>query len=311
MTSTLPPLIQAFSGAIGSATANATSYPLDLASTRLQIVRAKDRPQGLRGAIHILSVVFRKRGWSGLYDGLVSDTGSTFLSNFCYFYVYSALRFLLLRRKQRTKRLSSLSVPEELAVGFFAGAGSRAVSSPLSLITVRLQSEKEKDAEVSESSGKGEVTEATVIGVARAIYTEQGLTGFWKGSFRTTLVLCLNPSVTLCFYQLLSRIILRDKCRKNPGALQAFIVAALSNAFATTLLFPIILAKTRLQASSGSVDSLQIWRDALQRDGIHGLFQGWQTQVSKGFLSQGLTMMVKQRIERAIVQTYQHSSRSL
>ncbi|KZT41871.1 mitochondrial carrier [Sistotremastrum suecicum HHB10207 ss-3] len=310
MTSTLPPLIQAFSGAIGSATANATSYPLDLASTRLQIVRAKDRPQGLQGAIHILSVVFRKRGWSGLYDGLVSDTGSTLLSNFCYFYIYSALRFLLLRRKQRTKGLSSLSVPEELAVGFFAGAGSRAVSSPLSLITVRLQSEKEKDAEDPESSGNGEDAEATVIGVARAIYTEEGLTGFWKG-FRTNLVLCLNPSVTLCFYQLLSRITLRDKSRKNPGALQAFSVAALSNAFAVTLLFPIILAKTRLQASSGSVDSLQIWRDALQRDGIHGLFQGWQTQVSKGFLSQGLTMMVKQRIERAIVQIYQHSSRSL
>ena len=37
MTSALPPLVQACSGALGSATANAVSYPLDLVATKLQI----------------------------------------------------------------------------------------------------------------------------------------------------------------------------------------------------------------------------------------------------------------------------------
>lgn len=45
MTSTLPPLVQAFSGAVGSATANAVSYPLDLVTTRLQTTKSK-RLQG-------------------------------------------------------------------------------------------------------------------------------------------------------------------------------------------------------------------------------------------------------------------------
>lgn len=41
MTSTLPPLVQAFSGAMGSATANAVSYPLDVVTTRLQTTKSK------------------------------------------------------------------------------------------------------------------------------------------------------------------------------------------------------------------------------------------------------------------------------
>jgi len=36
MTSTLPPIIQAFSGGLGAVVANVGSYPLDVVATRLQ-----------------------------------------------------------------------------------------------------------------------------------------------------------------------------------------------------------------------------------------------------------------------------------
>lgn len=48
MTSTLPPLVQAVSGAVGSAAANAIVYPLDLVSTRLQTTSSKK----LKGAFN-------------------------------------------------------------------------------------------------------------------------------------------------------------------------------------------------------------------------------------------------------------------
>lgn len=41
MTSNLPPLVQAVSGAVGSAAANAIVYPLDLVSTRLQTTSSR------------------------------------------------------------------------------------------------------------------------------------------------------------------------------------------------------------------------------------------------------------------------------
>ena len=74
-----------------------------------------------------------------------------------------------------------------------------------------------------------------------------------------------------------------------------------------TLLYPLILAKTRLQsarktnADKGGEAYTQprsmfdVWRAAYRRDGLAGLYQGLETQLFKGFLNQGTTMMIKQR----------------
>jgi hypothetical protein len=80
MTSTLPPLVQAFSGAIGSAAANSLVYPLDLVTTRLQTSRSKHT--GLSRALHILRSIINKHGLFALYDGLDTDTAATLLSKY-------------------------------------------------------------------------------------------------------------------------------------------------------------------------------------------------------------------------------------
>jgi solute carrier family 25 (peroxisomal adenine nucleotide transporter), member 17 len=92
--------------------------------------------------------------------------------------------------------------------------------------------------------------------------------------------------------------------------MSSFIGAAFSNSVATWLLYPLMLAKTRLQVhrkrvkeaeraskevDNGEVSMLTIWEDAFQKDGPSGLYQGLEAQLLKGFVSQGVTMMVKQR----------------
>jgi len=81
MTSTLPPLVQAVSGAVGSATANAVSYPLDLVATRLQTTTSS-RLKGFRGVVEALRHILRTEGWGGLYDGLGTDTAATIISKY-------------------------------------------------------------------------------------------------------------------------------------------------------------------------------------------------------------------------------------
>jgi len=46
MSSTLPPLVQACSGALASATANTVSYPFDLVATKVQTSRSKQQSHG-------------------------------------------------------------------------------------------------------------------------------------------------------------------------------------------------------------------------------------------------------------------------
>lgn len=81
MTSALPPLLQAFSGALGSAAANTLTYPLDLVATRVQIQKpSRKRSSGFANGSRILQHIVSRYGLSALYDGISTDTFATLLS---------------------------------------------------------------------------------------------------------------------------------------------------------------------------------------------------------------------------------------
>lgn len=199
MTSTLPPIVQAVSGAVGSAFANGLTYPLDLATTRLQLHRKRTSTNGLYDGIRILVHIIRRYGLTALYDGIMTDTGASLVSkcvsyllelmapltanSFCYYYVYSFLRNSVLRyRLNNTKAKISLPVLQELFLGFIAGVASRAVSMPLNLITLRLQAERDADNDEENSDEDQAVGLSSVV---KLIYSEHGLSGFWRGTCNT------------------------------------------------------------------------------------------------------------------------------
>ncbi|KDR75555.1 hypothetical protein GALMADRAFT_68813 [Galerina marginata CBS 339.88] len=344
MTSTLPPLVQAFSGAVGSASANALIYPLDLITTRLQLDPPKRSKAlglgGLHGAVLIFRHILRKYGWRAFYDGLWADTCATLLSNFFYFYCYAFLRslstrrLLSLRTRSSTKpQISGSHKPtmiEELILGFIAGVASRAISTPLNIVTLRLQTERE----VSEVDTENKINKPMgMIDVVKAIYQEAGLSGFWRG-FKISAVLSLNPSITLACFQMYRRILAVAKSSRlglvqiaslslksapanaNLHPQEAFFGAAVSNSIAVSILYPLILAKKRLQSSSATMQEIMIdgyqgkvtsprnnsflSKDTLQppehrASGIEGLYQGYQMKIITGFLSEGVTFLVKGR----------------
>ncbi|KAH9949234.1 mitochondrial carrier [Amylocystis lapponica] len=309
MSSSLPPLVQACSGALASASANTISYPLDLVTTKLQTTRSR-KARGLRGALAIFHHILRAEGLSGLYDGILTDTASTLLSNFLYFYFYTLLHALVARQRAQDSAPTLsiirravmsptapvlLPVPAELAVGFIAGVASRAVSTPLSVITVHLQSDDDDDSQDGESSKSNHAqAPAGLAGVVRSIYATRGLGGFWAG-FAPTLPLAFTPALTFLLIQLFRRVRLPHTVRSA----RAFADGACANALALAALYPLVLAKVRVQA--GARDMSTVWRGARAQRGWAGLYDGLGIQILKGFVSQGVTMLVKQRIELAIV----------
>ncbi|KAF8190829.1 mitochondrial carrier domain-containing protein [Pholiota molesta] len=356
MTSTLPPLVQAFSGAIGSASANALSYPFNLVTTKLQLDsprRSKVRG-GIVGGVNLLASILKKHGVHALYDGLLADTYATLLSSFFYFYFYSFLRFLstkrsipIIGRNTRSSKSHKPTLIEELFLGFLAGVASRAVSTPLEIVTLKMQTERENDDDSDETDG--EVTENKgIIDIVKLIYQEQGLAGFWRG-FQMSTILSLNPAITMGFLQMYRRTLgvfrsssLSSLKRGNISAQlkqhagnpntnlrpwEAFFGGAISNSLAATILYPLTLGKKRLQVSSsatirevlidaysgkelefkpyGSVDKGKVAEiTAKDVGGIEGLYQGYQLKIVSNFLSQGVSFLVKERIERLIIAAY-------
>lgn len=142
--------------------------------------------------------------------------------------------------------------------------------------------------------------------------------------FSSNIPLALTPSLTLFLFQFFRRVFLPAKNGNAPTPGQAFLGGAVSQTIgkpclytqnscvysnnlllAVTFLYPLILAKTRIQTARSSSlanhttsrqqNILQVWRTAYEREGVKGLYQGLEAQVVKGIVSQGVTMMVKTR----------------
>lgn len=91
-------------------------------------------------------------------------------------------------------------VLEDIFLGYIAGVASRAVSSPFTIITLRLQAERAdaededalSDDSVSESGSNGRRSpvdteeDSGPIGVAKRIYQQEGWQGFWRGQLDVT-----------------------------------------------------------------------------------------------------------------------------
>ncbi|KAG1738202.1 mitochondrial carrier domain-containing protein [Suillus lakei] len=296
MTSVLPPFVQAASGSLGAASANALTYPLDLITTRIQ---ATEKGTSIRKQIHTY-------GLSSFYDGIGTDTGATLLSSFLYYYVYSFLREFVIRGNGKSKA-AMLSLPQELAIGYLSGIASRSITTPLNLITVRLQTARVSD----DFSAQGGTSRFTAT--CRQIFREEGLRGFWKG-FSSNFILSLNPAVTLYLFQQYRRVMLKGKERASPPPGHSFVGGALANSIAVIILYPLLLAKTVVQASRRSNSTNDSSREgpsirsSLQgiytAGGFFALYRGLGAQLFKGILRQGTAMMVKQRIEQLVIQAY-------
>ncbi|CCM02954.1 uncharacterized protein FIBRA_05069 [Fibroporia radiculosa] len=243
----------------------------------------------LCGTLHILRHIFHTRGVPAtLRKALISPTAPSLLGG-----------------------------PTELAIGFIAGVASRAISTPLSVVTVRLQSSgDDDDAILADSKVKQQKRTWSATDVIRDVYQEQGLGGFWAG-FIPALPLALTPALSLLFFKILNRmhfpLLPTTTATPARAALRAFLDGACSNALALALLYPVVLAKVRVQAwrptlqegaSRGATTMMDVWRTALTQRGCAGLYDGLGAQIVKGFVNQGVTMMVKQRIEQALVRLY-------
>ncbi|KAK4332402.1 Peroxisomal adenine nucleotide transporter 1 [Rhodotorula toruloides] len=322
------------SGSLGAVVSNALVFPLDTLTTRLQTSKRSAKKAGSAsraGSYNSLSAavqtIYRHEGLSAFYSGLGPDSLSTALSQFLYFLAYSALRDRFQARKARQhpptaagkdgKKSSGpplLSALEELAIGCLAGIFAKGVVSPLSMITVRAQTSseprqevvggKEGDKRAVESDDSGDEDDggygraSSALAIGKEIYQEQGLWGFWSG-FGSTVILSINPAITFYGFAALKRL-LPKKNREHPTPAQTFLCGALASAIASALTYPLILAKTRMQFKSPTGRALyrsqfDVFRKTIAKQGVAGLYQGVESQLLKGFFSEGVKLLVKDR----------------
>lgn len=133
-------------------------------------------------------------------------------------------------------------------------------------------------------------------------------TGLWSG-FETAALLSISPAMTFYLTNVFTRLLLPRSSRDSPNSAQIFLTSALGTAASTTILYPLIIAKTLLQYRDPSGrrmyrNLLDVFAKVTKRRGVSGLYQGLESQLTKGVLSYGVTMVVKSRVEDAMVAMY-------
>jgi len=195
-----------------------------------------------------------------------------------------------------------LGIIEELLVGALAGVFARFFTTPLSNLVTRKQTS-------GQHSADGKI--ASAADILRDIYNEKGVTGFWSG-YRSSILLTLNPSISYYLFELFKRTFPPNslamgtsKPSKSHSSLETFLFAAVSKSIASTLTYPFILAKARMQVSERrNLSPIRVLARIIKEEGYEGLFEGLPGQIIKGFWAQGFTLMFKERVGQAIIYLY-------
>lgn len=253
----LPALGHALAGSMATAATKLLLYPLELMITRLQVQRQlhgpKEAPSAAQHAdaeykslVDAAQKIYRHEGGlKAFYTGVGPDVGKGIADSFLFFLAYTYLRQLQLRRDS----VKELSVFKELSVGIAAGALAKLVTTPIQNIVTRQQTAALVAArDPTSSTTPYESGKLSMKDIALQIRNERGIQGFWAG-YSASIILTLNPALTFAIDNLLKSLLPSSR-RMNPSPQLTFLLAAISKAVATTITYPVMLAKSRSQVSS-------------------------------------------------------------
>ncbi|KAK0804363.1 hypothetical protein LTR75_007678 [Friedmanniomyces endolithicus] len=351
----LPALGHAIAGSLATAGSKLLVYPIELVTTRLQVQRQLrgpgEAPSAARGAnaeyksfVDGVQKIFKNEGGLAFYTGCTPDVGKGIADSFLFFLAYTFVRQHQLRRDGK----KDLSIVQELGVGVAAGSFAKLITTPLQNIITRQQTAVLVAARDPSSATAGSGSDKlTIRDIARQIQSERGLAGFWAG-YSASIILTLNPAITFAVENTLKSFLSKSR-REKPSPQLTFLLAATSKAIATSLTYPVMLAKSRAQAftplpindsddtekdapqpgappsgrgnrkakktTKSSVHKLLsllsaqyaimlTLRKIYREEGLSGLYSGIEGEVLKGFLSHGLTMMVKEKVHVGVIQLY-------
>lgn len=291
-------LVEATSGAVGSLLSTTILYPLDTCKTKYQAENRAHHHQKYRNISDVLWEAISTRQVLSLYQGLGTKNFQSFISQFIYFYGYSFLKRLYLKKSG----FKSIGTKANLVIAAAAGACTVVVTQPLDTASSKMQT-----CEFGKSKGLWKsLSEST-----------------WSESFDglgISLLLTANPSIQYTAFDQLKNRLLKEKMRKrgdnatSPEALSAFsafVLGAISKCIATCLTYPAIRCKVVIQSAesdenkgdkpqlkprktvSGALHS--IW----EKEGILGFCKGLQAQILKTVLSSALLLMIKEKITKS------------
>ncbi|KAG9219334.1 hypothetical protein CCMSSC00406_0001744 [Pleurotus cornucopiae] len=291
--------IHAAAGAAGGVAAMTATYPLIFLSTRAA-VETKKEPKSTYQAV--LDIV-KREGVFGLYSGLSSSLLGIAVTNGVYYYFYERSRGLILNSRTGSKGLTTL---ESMLAGVIAGSATTMISNPIWVVqTSQAVQSMQNDSALPGTSSKK-------LGIAETIkniFAKDGIKAFWRG-IGPALVLVINPVLQYTVFEQLKNSLVKSRSAKLKAAgavafavltdMDFFFLGALSKLIATSLTYPYIVVKSRLQAGQASAlkykSSLDGLLTIIREEGLEGLYKGIGSKLIQSVLTAAILFASQRRI---------------
>ncbi|CDZ96959.1 Predicted mitochondrial carrier protein [Phaffia rhodozyma] len=287
-------VIQSLAGSVAGMGALCITYPLVVASTR-DAVTEKAKSKEVEGLNRLKSItekstivrIFEQEGVSGLYSGLSSSLFGIGVTNAVYYFAYS-----LSSESARKRNGGNLSVGQSILAGVIAGTATTVVTNPLWVI----QTHQSTYTHLHPNSPSPSIPKSV-----KDILAESGPEGFWRG-IKAALVLVINPVLQYTAFEQLQNLLLAARRKrgmpvKKLSDIDIFVLGALAKLFATSLSYPLVLLKSRLQSNSHAYPSiLSALLQILGKEGVQGLYRGMQAKLLQSVLTASLLFAGQRKV---------------
>ncbi|KAJ3327135.1 hypothetical protein HDU76_012339 [Blyttiomyces sp. JEL0837] len=286
----------AIAGAGGGMISMALTYPLVTVSTRAQVNKAASGSTSLKSQIAAFTKIIKEEGVPGLYSGIESAMFGIAVTQGVYYYWYELVKAAFEKAAESQRAVSTL---ESMTAGAIAGAATSIITNPIWVVNTR---QTVKKGSLDEDGQKQKPL--TTVQTIQKILREEGPQGFWKGIV-PALILVINPIIQYTVFERLKDMWQTRRTAQGKGALGGFdffILGAISKLAATSITYPYIVVKSRMQLKQNENDPNRYKSvlDGIQKiakaEGVLGLYKGIQAKLLQSVLSSAFTFAFKEEL---------------
>lgn len=265
----------ALSGAGGGALSMVVTYPLITLSTRAQTESRKADKSVT--PIEAAKRIIAREGVSGLYSGLESALFGISITNFVYYYFYEGTKAVYLAKSPQ------LTTAQSMLAGAIAGSATCIITNPIWVINTR-QTVKADGVDGKKST----------IQTVKDVVGKEGFSALFAG-LGPALVLVINPILQYTIFEQLKNAVEK---RRKLNALDAFWIGAIGKIIATSVTYPYITLKSRLQVKAEGASSSLIAgiKKIVDTEGVSALYKGLDTKIVQSTLTSAFLFFFKEQL---------------
>ncbi len=256
----------AVSGNLGGMVGVLVAHPWDTIRIRVQV------QSGNRSGHTACRELIRNEGVTALFKGVMPPLAGLGALNAVLFSTYGPV-LEELQRRDPSRHLLHVYV-----AGCAGGTAQTLIACPLELLKIRMQT--------NEGAAMG------TLQTARLVVREHGVRGLYRGLMPTLIRDCPSYGVWFLVYEYLKDVMVKEwnmQGSKEPVA--QFAAGGLAGVAAWASIYPIDVAKSRVQSSTASLSMAAAFRDGYREGGVRSFFQGFSTTMAKGFVCSGTTFV--------------------